>query len=114
MTAYSIPGFMTFSEIIASEFECNEQELFQRSNRQPVATARMFAMWYLMRYRQYSTIQAGAAFNRDHSTAIHASKKIDDYTRFYVDFRQKCNSLVERLSGVPVNNCQQKILAVFI
>lgn len=79
MTHYIHPRKIDFAaKIITASallWELEIWEMFLRSRREPLVTARQMAMACMIA-RKLSTVDTGALFGRDHGTACYASKKI--------------------------------------
>lgn len=49
-----------------------------KTRKERIVKARQIIMWYLQRYKKWSSSQAGEIFAKDHATAYHALGVIDN------------------------------------
>ncbi len=88
MNPYIIPGIMNSREKIVEDFKniikfmlsdsgITEDQLHGGFCNRGISDARMLCMWAMKRTTNCTWLQIGKYFNRDHSTAIHAFKTIE-------------------------------------
>lgn len=64
-------------EVVATGTGITRSQIMGRSRSAPVVRARHLAMWLAYRSLELSYPQVGQAFDRDHTTIIHAVRTID-------------------------------------
>jgi chromosomal replication initiator protein len=63
---------------IETSYNLNEGSIKSRSRTRTVAYARAKAMYWVRKELGFSYTEVGEIFNRDHSTVVHACKKIQE------------------------------------
>jgi len=92
-------------EEVADYFRLTPDDLLSRSRRQAVAEARQIAMFLCRELTENSYAHIGSRFGgRDHSTVIHAYRKIDEAMESDSDLRDDVSSLASRLRGRTVSS----------
>jgi len=85
-------------EQVADYFRLSEDDLLSRSRKQAVAQARQIAMYLCRELTEESYSHIGTRFGgRDHSTVIHAYRKIDEKLESDTGLREDVSSLESRL-----------------
>jgi chromosomal replication initiator protein len=85
-------------EQVADYFRLSEDDLLSRSRKQAVAQARQIAMYLCRELTDESYSHIGTRFGgRDHSTVIHAYRKIDEKLESDTGLREDVSSLESRL-----------------
>lgn len=85
-------------EQVADYFRLNKDDLLSRSRKQAVAQARQIAMYLCREMTEESYSHIGSRFGgRDHSTVIHAYRKIEDAIESDTGLRDDVSSLESRL-----------------
>jgi hypothetical protein len=107
-----------YYEIIAADlFGIKPESLWMRSReRNKVVIPRQFCMKYRIDVLKLSQADSAGRYNREHATAISASKKIDNYIEtkdeyglMYLDFLKKCEKERQR-----INQCSKEHKEQFI
>lgn len=62
--------------ILAAEVGVKVEDIFSPKRDQKYACPRQAVMYFALRYTRYSQPQVGAAFRRDHTTAMHGRNRI--------------------------------------
>ena len=84
--------------LVASHFNLNIQELLSPRRSRSLARPRQIAMYLAKRYTTNSLPDIGRKFsNRDHTTVIHAVKKIDELITKDNDIKQSVDELKKKL-----------------
>tara|TARA_Y100000590_G_C15436202_1_gene907094 strand:- start:96 stop:896 length:801 start_codon:yes stop_codon:yes gene_type:complete len=84
--------------LVASYFNLNIQELLSPRRSRSLARPRQIAMYLAKQYTTNSLPDIGRKFsNRDHTTVIHAVKKIDELIKKDNDIRQNIVELKKKL-----------------
>lgn len=97
MTAYIAPGLMDIDDVVSNEFMINRDDLYSKKRDRAIVEARQVAM-YLRVKTQYMTLgQAAKRYNRDHATAIHAIKTVNDLMSTDRYFQIKANRVFKKL-----------------
>lgn len=106
MTAYIAPGLLAPEEVIAQHWQTTVAEMTDRNRKRHNVEARQVAMWYLITRQKYNYRQAAHVFGRDHATAIHACRQVDDLMQTNKLFRKRVQAVVIRLEKLSpkVNN----------
>jgi chromosomal replication initiator protein len=92
-------------EQVADYFRLSEDDLLSRSRKQAVAQARQIAMYLCRELTDKSYSNIGSRFGgRDHSTVIHAYRKIDDELDSDTGLREDVSSLKSRLQNQSLSS----------
>jgi chromosomal replication initiator protein len=95
------PSALDAAEIIeqvADYFRLSEDDILSRSRKQAVARARQIAMYLCRELTDESYSHIGTRFGgRDHSTVIHAYRKIEENLESDADLQDDISSLESRL-----------------
>ena len=84
--------------LVASHFNLNIQELLSPRRSRSLARPRQIAMYLAKQHTTNSLPDIGRKFsNRDHTTVIHAVKKIDELIKKDNDIRQNIVELKKKL-----------------
>ncbi len=84
--------------LVASHFNLNIQELLSPRRSRSLARPRQIAMYLAKQHTTNSLPDIGRKFsNRDHTTVIHAVKKIDELIRKDNDIKQSVIELKKKL-----------------
>ena len=84
--------------LVAQHFNLNIQELLSPRRSRSLARPRQIAMYLAKQYTTNSLPDIGRKFsNRDHTTVIHAVKKIDELIKKDNDIRQSISELKKKL-----------------
>ena len=84
--------------LVASHFNLNIQELLSPRRSRSLARPRQIAMYLAKQHTTNSLPDIGRKFsNRDHTTVIHAVKKIDELIKKDNDIRQSIDELKKKL-----------------
>ncbi len=70
----------TICEMIATQFQVSLQEMQSKSRKRKLAFPRQIAMYLCRKHTEDSLADIGRIFNRDHSTVLHAIKKVNELT----------------------------------
>ena len=92
-------------EQVADYFRLSEDDLLSRSRKQAVAQARQIAMYLCRELTDESYSHIGTRFGgRDHSTVIHAYRKIDEKLESDTSLREDVSSLESRLRNQSLSS----------
>jgi chromosomal replication initiator protein len=92
-------------EQVADYFRLSEDDLLSRSRKQAVAQARQIAMYLCRELTEESYSHIGTRFGgRDHSTVIHAYRKIDEKLESDTSLREDVSSLESRLRNQSLSS----------
>ncbi|GEM_PF-4727 len=87
-------------EQVADYFRLEKGDLLSRSRKQSVAQARQIAMYLCRELTEESYAHIGSRFGgRDHSTVIHAYRKIDDALESDTDLQDDVSTLTSKLQN---------------
>ncbi len=87
-------------EQVADYFRLEKGDLLSRSRKQSVAKARQIAMYLCRELTEESYAHIGSRFGgRDHSTVIHAYRKIDEALESEPDLQDDVSSLKSKLNN---------------
>jgi chromosomal replication initiator protein len=102
------PSPLDAAEIIdqvADYFRLSEDDLLSRSRKQKVAKARQIAMYLCRELTEDSYSHIGTRFGgRDHSTVIHAYRKIEEQIEEEGDLRDDVTTLKSRLRNQSLSS----------
>ncbi len=73
--------------IVAGYFKLQAKVLKMKTRKREVVTARQLAMYFAKKYTKKSLSEIGAAFNKDHSTVVHAIKTVKNLYETDKEFR---------------------------
>ena len=91
----------TILKIVAEKYSVEVRDLKGRQRTERVSFPRQLAMYLSCRLTNYSTTQVGEAFGgKDHTTVIHARKKIEQLVEKDPFFLENVNKLVARIQSV--------------
>lgn len=62
--------------------------LKENNRKKEVVWARNLIMWYVHKYMGYTLSDAGAIFNKDHSSVIHSIKRIDTPDKYLAEYQK--------------------------
>ncbi len=68
----------TIGELVSGQFKVSLEDLRSRSRKRAIAFPRQVAMYLARKYTGESLVDIGKAFNRDHSTVLHAIKSVSN------------------------------------
>ena len=84
--------------LVASHFNLNIHELLSPRRSRSLARPRQIAMYLAKQYTTNSLPEIGRKFsNRDHTTVIHAVKKIEELIKKDNEIKQNVNEIKKRL-----------------
>ena len=87
-------------ETVAQHYRLEEDAILSRSRKREIASARQVAMYLCRELTDESFASIGSRFGgRDHSTVIHAYKKVKDRMDVENSFRQEIDELKSRIGG---------------
>lgn len=66
----------TIGELVSGQFKVSLEDLRSRSRKRSITFPRQVAMYLSRKYTEESLADIGRAFNRDHSTVLHAIKAV--------------------------------------
>jgi len=67
---------VAIGELVSGQFKVSLEDLRSRSRKRAIAFPRQVAMYLARKYTGESLVDIGKAFNRDHSTVLHAIKSV--------------------------------------
>ena len=92
-------------EQVADYFRLTEDDLLSRSRKQEIAKARQIAMYLCRELTDDSYSRIGTRFGgRDHSTVIHAYRKIEEKRDDDADLREDISALESRLRNQSLSS----------
>lgn len=92
-------------EQVADYFRLSEDDLLSRSRKQKVAKARQIAMYLCRELTEDSYAHIGTRFGgRDHSTVIHAYRKIEEKVEENADLQEDVSTLQSRLRNQSLSS----------
>jgi chromosomal replication initiator protein len=92
-------------EQVADYFRLPEDDLLSRSRKQEIAKARQIAMYLCRELTDDSYSRIGTRFGgRDHSTVIHAYRKIEEKREEDADLREDISALESRLRNQSLSS----------
>ncbi|PSQ95678.1 MAG: chromosomal replication initiator protein DnaA [Bacteroidetes bacterium SW_9_63_38] len=92
-------------EQVADYFRLSEDDLLSRSRKQKVAKARQIAMYLCRELTEDSYAHIGTRFGgRDHSTVIHAYRKIEEKVENDTDIQEDVSALQSRIRNQSLSS----------
>lgn len=87
-------------EILGNKYDISLDTMVSKSRKKEVAEARMVAMFFARKLTDLSLKKIGLYFGgRDHSTVVHACKKVDKQIQESDDFRSKIEHIEAEIRG---------------
>jgi chromosomal replication initiator protein len=80
---------MTYEEAIADAFGSSVDKMKSKSRNREDVEARQVAMWWYITNEHFHYSQVGRMFNRDHATASHAMKQVENLKQTDHNFHNK-------------------------
>ena len=91
-------GIDLIQQIVAEYFNIKVQDLSSRKRPENIANARQIAMYITRNLTDYSLVQIGQYFGgKDHTTVIHAIKKVEQNIKTDEKFRATVEELIARI-----------------
>ncbi|HHP7236964.1 chromosomal replication initiator protein DnaA [Longibacter sp.] len=91
-------------ETVADYYRLSVDDLLSRSRKREIAAARQTAMYLCRELTNESYASIGSRFGgRDHSTVIHANKKVADRLDVEANFKQEIKELKRSIGGPGMN-----------
>jgi chromosomal replication initiator protein len=91
-------GIDLIQQIVADYFNIKIQDLSSRKRPENIAKARQIAMYITRQLTEYSLVQIGQYFGgKDHTTVMHAIKKVDQLIKSDDKFRATLDELIARI-----------------
>ncbi len=85
-------------QVVADYFKLSVDELVSKTRKKDIATARQIAMYFSQQYTDMPLKMIGDRFGgRDHSTVVHASKKVIEKNDNDAIYRKIINELTEMM-----------------
>lgn len=86
-------------KVVATHFGVKVSDLKGKSRKATLTRPRQVAMSIASELTSLSTTQIGEAFNRDHSTVIHARRKVEELRKADPNLDEDYTSILTRLTG---------------
>jgi chromosomal replication initiation ATPase DnaA len=86
---FAMPGLANDIEMAAQLWQTTVDDMHSRSRKRDTCDARFAVMWLRMTRYNYSTTEAGAIFNRDHATAMHAKQQVAKLADTDKEFKER-------------------------
>ena len=86
-------------QAVAKRFSVTEMEILGRSRWPSIVRARQCLCWHLVVEWELSTVEAGRLVGRDHTTVIHACRKVKELVLEGTDFAEDYRNLMRTLSS---------------
>lgn len=83
-------------------FDITRTSLLSKTRKKEVSACRHVAMYLVRKYTRYSHEKSGKLFNRDHTTVIHAERRVRDSFFTKGDIYQDVIQVEERLQFNPL------------
>lgn len=84
---------------VANYYQIKTEDLLSNTRKSNIALPRQVAMALAMELTKHSTTEIGKAFNRDHTTVLHANNKIQQLKQASTDFLNEYKDLTMILTG---------------
>ncbi len=88
------------SEMIATQFQVSLQEMQSKSRKRKLTFPRQIAMYLCRKHTEDSLVDIGRLFNRDHSTVLHAIKKVNELAVRDTSVNAQLALLSEKIKGL--------------
>lgn len=116
MNPYSAPGVLPIQEILddilAEVFDIDRSDLYTPTRRREVVEARQLGMYirsHRMMTDKATLAMVGRAYNRDHTTVIHAQKVVNNLIATDRRFREKARLVLRNYGNYEIylqNTCK--------
>ncbi len=84
-------------DFIASQFKISVADLQSKSRKQVISFPRQIAMYLSRKYTDMALCHIGSAFNRDHSTVVHAIRVVTEKRARKTAVRQQIDFIEDKL-----------------
>lgn len=96
------PTVSTIQKAVAEHFRMTVTDLLSARQARSVARPRQVGMWLCRQLTKRSLPDIGRRFGgKDHTTVLHAVRRIEELRQTDHEVRYHCASLLEKLGGVP-------------
>ena len=96
----STPSIQDIMDAISHYYDLKLTDLLSRRRHKSVAMPRQLGMWLARRYTRYSLEEIGSYFGgRDHTTVMHAVRKVDELREHDSSFKEDVELLRRMLEG---------------
>ena len=86
-------------KVVATYYNLKRSDLLAPRRTRTVARPRQIAMYLAREFTNHSLLEIGTQFNgRDHSTVLHACRRVADLRKEFADVDEDCANLIRRLS----------------
>ena len=83
-------------DLTCEVFEVSHTDLLSQRRHKRITIPRQFAMFLCMELTQASLVKIGQSFHRDHTTVMHAVKRVQEYVNRSSRYASLCNQIKER------------------
>jgi chromosomal replication initiator protein len=95
----------TIETVVCKEMGIIRKMLRGNSRVAPIPQARFIFFKIARDMKMFKNLkELGAYFNRDHSTVIHACKKVDDFRLYDKEYSECYNNIEAELERIQINN----------
>ena len=84
--------------VIEDEYDVSLDKLTSRSRQSTITNARQIAMYLCRKLTDLSLVRIGDAFNRDHTTVIHAYEKISENLKTDESLQHTIEDITKKLT----------------
>jgi hypothetical protein len=88
------------TKIVGEVFNIEYKNIFLKSNKRHIVTARQVAMYIIALQTKHSLAHIGSFFERDHATVLHAKKTISNLKETDKEFRIKVNIAIHKCNNI--------------
>lgn len=89
--------------VLYQYYRVNEAQITSSSRKHEVVVPRMVGMFLMRRYSPLSLLRIGHVFDRDHTTVMHAFKKVCDRMSYDEEFEKEIKHLEGIVEDLVVN-----------
>jgi chromosomal replication initiator protein len=91
---YQKPRIDDLIDKVVNHFCINSEDLKSKKRFATINESRSILMYLIHKHCGKSSTETGKIFNRDHSTVLHACKKIEGFMEFDKDYKQLVNKFI--------------------
>lgn len=104
VNTYSLPGIMAepHYHIICNVFGTTVEELNKKKRDREVVDAKFTAIYFDRTIRKFTCAASAGVWGMDHSSAVHAVKKVNDFLKYDKEYKKLYNEAIKRINNDPL------------
>jgi len=89
-------------KIVCDNYNITPELLYTKSRKRAICFPRQIIM-YLLMLNNYTSISAGAVYDRDHATALHAKKTVLGLMDTDKNIKNRLQIIIDQISNEKIN-----------